>query len=74
MQPNQNMSKLALLVEKTHGSNECLAQEKGLDVCSKHQEKKGDYFESEYPWVKYCESCALNLALCGKKIEKSLNS
>jgi hypothetical protein len=43
-------------------------------MCKNHSDTKSGYFVVEQPWIKYCKNCALNIALCGKKIEKELNS
>ena len=36
--------------------------------CKNHPETVSGYFVLEQPWIKYCKSCALNVALCGRKI------
>lgn len=41
-------------------------------LCKKHPGKPSCYFISEEPWVQLCEKCALNMALCGRKIERRL--
>lgn len=41
--------------------------------CRKHPGKPSSYFISEEPWVQFCSKCALNMALCGKKIERRLS-
>jgi len=41
-------------------------------TCRKHPGKPSSYFISEEPWVQFCSKCALNMALCGKKIERRL--
>ena len=40
--------------------------------CKNHEEQIGNFFLSDQPWTKYCSECALNMALCGKKIDKML--
>lgn len=41
--------------------------------CKNHPQIPSGYFLSDQPWVKYCNHCALNVALCGRKIEKELS-
>jgi hypothetical protein len=42
--------------------------------CKNHPDTVSGYFVLEQPWIKYCKSCAFNVALCGRKIEQELNS
>lgn len=41
-----------------------------ISICKNHPEIPSGYFLSDQPWIKYCKQCALNVALCGRKIEK----
>jgi hypothetical protein len=41
-------------------------------TCKKHPGKPSCYFITDEPWVQFCSKCALNMALCGKKIERRL--
>ena len=43
-------------------------------TCRNHPSTCGIYFAAEQPWVKFCNECALNMALSGKKIEKDLST
>lgn len=40
--------------------------------CKNHPYSKAEFFVVEQPWIKLCKECALNLALCGKKIDKDM--
>lgn len=37
-------------------------------TCKNHPNIPSGYFVVDQPWVKYCKNCALNVALCGRKI------
>lgn len=41
-----------------------------ISICKNHPDIPSGYFLSDQPWIKYCKQCALNVALCGRKIEK----
>lgn len=43
-------------------------------VCKNHPDLASLYFLSEHPHIRYCRNCALNVALCGRKIEKQLTA
>lgn len=43
-----------------------------ISICKNHPDIPSGYFLSDQPWIKYCKQCALNVALCGRKIEKEL--
>lgn len=42
--------------------------------CKNHPKNKIQFFIVEQPWIKLCKECALNLALCGKKIDRELTA
>jgi hypothetical protein len=44
----------------------------GESTCKNHPSLPSGYFISDQPWVKYCRTCALNVALSGRRIEQEL--
>ena len=41
--------------------------------CKSHPDQIADYFVVTEPWQKICKQCALNLALCGHKIDREMS-
>jgi len=38
--------------------------------CKNHPDLPSLYFLSDHPDIRYCKNCALNVAICGRKIER----
>lgn len=45
-----------------------------ITYCKNHTDVPSRYFATEQPWIKYCNQCALNVALCGKNISQDLSN
>lgn len=45
-----------------------------IAYCKNHPEVPSRFFAAEQPWVKYCQQCALNVALCGRNISQDLTA
>ena len=41
-----------------------------IEMCRNHPQNRTEFYMVEEPWIKLCKECALNLALCGRKIDK----
>lgn len=45
-----------------------------ITYCKNHPEVPSRFFASEQPWIKYCQQCALNMALCGRNISQDFTT